>query len=84
MITITAKLYKDTEWSTERADMVVSPAHAAHMLSGWTRMYARPEVVRSGPDTKFWFRDGKGFNLLVTACDISIDELRAAWRGRDA
>jgi len=80
MITLTAKLYKDTEWATDRADMIVSPAHAAQMLAGWTRMYNRPEVVHAGPDTKYWFRDGKGYNLLVSAHGISDRELRAAYR----
>jgi len=79
MVTLTSKLYKGLEWSTDRAEGVTSIEHAARMLARWTAMYARPEAIQAGADAKFWFRRDD-YNLLVTVQNVSIDDLRAAYR----
>jgi len=84
MVTLTSKLYKGFEWSTDRAEGVTSIEHAVMMLARWAAMYSRPEAIQAGSDAKFWFRDGNDFNLLVTIQNVTVLDLRAAYRAARA
>ena len=84
VVVVRSKVYEGMLPPTAWAEQRCSIERAAELLGRWALAY-EPDLTQTERGSRCWFRDrSHDINLLVEIPGATPDELRAAWRGREA
>ena len=85
VVVVRSKVYEGMLPPTAWAEQRCSIERAAALFGRWSQLYMPdPDPANTECGVVYWFRDAHDINMLVKVIGATIDELRAAWRGREA